>query len=257
MSDRKLPNIKVRPARLEDLPGIVRVETDTYQRKMSHEAGAEARTLEQRIRLLNGNERHGGWFLVAEYRGVIVGTVILMPTSIHPGHCVSWAASTDNGTLLSTYDPNGKNLYVVSFGVPNGAPPLTAECLVSRVVAEWTRLNGRFLMLCSAIPGFSIWRRKTGGDVDAYWQLRDGRGLPADPMLRYYHEVVGAEPYRLLRNGFPPDEESEGHAVLCMAQDPVNAAHLVSQKIALAGFGCGYKAGKQFIGKPKPEVFLA
>jgi hypothetical protein len=255
----KSQRLKVRLARSEDVPTLGRIETDSYGRKMTEDAVAAEELLLRRIGLLNQKER--GWFFVAEAVGFgdvateIVGSVIMMPTSINVDTCPSWEAATNGGKLEGVFDPGGETVYVVSFGVPSFAPELTAEHLVCRVVFEWARSKQSRLALCSGIPGYSRWYKKTKLGPEAYWHLShaDRKG-PKDPMLRYYSDVIGAKPYRLLPNGYPPDKLSLGHAVLCIAEDPAHGLHCALEQLSMAAFGSGYRSYKQASPKPSEEA---
>lgn len=219
--------VKIRPARMDDLEGIIRVEEETFG-SIGENATASSAIMASRIARCNSGVNK--WFWVAEKeKGHVVGYIVLQPTRLTPKECTSWETATDHGTLNGTFDEKGDNVYVVSLAVRREAAAGTSELLVHAAFTEWAASGKRFFMFCSRVPGFAAMHRKTGISIEDYWFRRRKDGSPSDPMLRMYWRLTGgAEPYILLKNGFPPDKESGGHGVLFAADDPAKALRAVA-----------------------------
>lgn len=234
--------LQVRPAALIDIPGIMTVEQETFG-EIGEDAMAAEEIMQKRISLCNGASHR--WFWVAVADGEVVGDIVLQPTRLSPEACTSWSAATDDGTLAATFDSNGENVYVVSLAVSLRAPYGASYVLAHAAFLEWLRAGKKLFMFCSRMPGFASAHRASGVSPEAYWRLKRHDGGPQDPMLHLYWEMTGgAEPSRLLKDGFPPDTESGGHGVFFAARDPVKALH------ALAGliYASGVKEGRRLSG---------
>lgn len=213
--------LKIRLAVRADIDGIMEVERETFG-GIGKDAMASRETILERIRICNTHPSK--WFWIAEHEGQIVGYVIWQPTYLSSEQCTSWSVATDEGTLQRTFDEAGENVYGVSLAVCKRSPPGIAELLCHTEFVQWQETGKKILMLCSRIPGFAEAHRETGIDVEEYWQLTNKNGSPKDPMLHLYWRFTGGgRPFSLLKNGFPPDEDSGGHGVLFVADD-VSAA---------------------------------
>ncbi len=225
--------LTVRPAKDEDVPGIMRVERETFG-DIGEDAMAAEAVMRERVGLCN-RQRHS-WFWVAEKNGEVVGDLILQPTGLTPEECTSWGAATDDGTLRRTFDLRGENVYVVSFAVCANAPHGTSYLLAHAAFLEWFRMRKKLFMFCSRMPGFKAMHDKNGISPEEYWRLRRRDGSPRDSMLHLYWEMTGgSNPHQFLRDGFPPDEESGGHGVLFAADDPVRALRAAANLIHAHG----------------------
>lgn len=225
--------IEIRLATLDDLDDIMVVEASSFG-SVGQGAAATRETMAHRIRLLNGEPP--GWFFVASQNGRVVGDVILQPTNLRPDDCTSWMAATNYGSLDGTFCPEGRNVYGISLGVKKGAPAGAAELLLHRAFLAWYSAGQKLFMFCSRVPGFSVAHRKTGVGIEDYLLQRRRSGGPRDPMLHLYWKYTGgAEPVRLLRDGYTVDEESEGHGALFSLDDPVSALCAIAVQIYNAG----------------------
>lgn len=221
--------LKVRLAVESDLDGIMEVEQETFG-ELSEEAMASPEVMTKRIAICN-NDSELGWFWVAEYEGHIVGDAILQPTNLTPQDCTSWIAATDNGTLINTFHPDGKNIFAVSMAITQSAPSITSDVLVLPTIIRWLETGKQYFMFCSRISGFNKANEKTGISIDDYWQLKDDEGKPHDGILRFLCQCVTARPFHLQRNGFPPDKASGGHSVLCAGDNPIRALNDIIARI--------------------------
>lgn len=235
--------IEVYAATPDDLDGIMAVEESAFG-PIGEGAAATRETMADRIRLLNGQPP--GWFFVASHHGRVVGDVILQPTNLRPDDCTSWMAATNNGSLDGTFCPDGRNVYGVSLAVARGTPAGISELLLHRAFLAWHAAGRELFMFCSRVPGFSAAHRKTGISIEDYLAQRRKTGGPRDPLLYLYWKLTGgAEPLRLLRNGYSVDNESEGHGVLFSLDDPVSALCAVAIQIYNAGLSAGTRRGQR------------
>jgi hypothetical protein len=225
--------IEIRLATLDDLDDIMVVEASSFG-PVGQSAAATRETMAHRIRLLN--REPPGWFFIASQDGRVVGDVILQPTSLMPDDCTSWMTATNNGSLDGTFCPDGRNVYGISLAVKKDAPSGISEILLHRAFLAWHAAGRKLFMFCSRVPGFSAAHRKTGIKIEDYLLQRRRSGGPRDPMLYLYWKYTGgAEPVRLLRDGYIVDEESGGHGALFSLDNPVSALCAIAIQIYNAG----------------------
>jgi hypothetical protein len=232
--------IEIRPAKLGDLDGIMAVETETFE-PVGEDAAASRETMAHRIRLLNREAPE--WFFVACHAGRILGDVILQPTNLCAQDCTSWEAATGNGILDGTFSQGGKNVYGVSLAVCRDAPPGTPQLLMNQAFLAWYSTGKQLLMFCSRMPGFASTYRRTGISAEEYVMRRRRNGGPRDPLLYLYWKWTGgAEPVRLLRDGYALDSHSGGYAALYALDDPVTALRAIERQLYIAGVSSGRTA---------------
>lgn len=209
--------MKVRLANLEDLAAIMHIENLRYA-VQGEGVAAQEQTMRERILLLN--QTAPGWFWVAEdATGQVVGYMIAQPTNIQPEKITGWNDHTNNGDLNGSYNPNGENVSIVSLAVLEDAPEGTADFLVMESFITWSETGKKRYIFTSEMPGFLEANQTTGISAEEYWQLKDSKGAPVDWMLKLYYDMGGHQPERLLKNGYPPDIASGGHAVLFVFTD--------------------------------------
>ena len=243
--------ITLRSATFDDLDGIMNVE----EKKWEEGTAATREVMEDRIRICNSKEPH--YFFVAVENNRITGYLVMQPTDLTPDTCVSWTSATDNGIMKTTYKEGGPNLYVVSICAisPPKASADTADRIMARVVDLWCR-HGGILMFTARMPGFSTAHEKTGITPDEYWQLKKiGGGGPQDAGIQFYwSRSGGVEPTRLLKNGFPSDVKSGGHAVLYVLKDVLSAQEAIQNHLCHASHHVGKKEGRRRKSQqPKPH----
>lgn len=224
--------MEIRPAVLDDLPAIMAIEEGGFP-------GMEAseKTMKARIKLCN--ERPPYYFLVAEHNDEVVADIIAQPTHMPVDACVSWEASTDNGTLKGTFDRTGCNLNIVSLGGPN-APPGAADMLVFETLLLWQHLPGAFTFN-ARMPGFQ--KVKLREPELTAWEYYARRHVvngvdhgPRDSELHYYWLMFGKqEPYRCNVDGFKPDVESGGHSALFALFDKEKALRALARQLYADG----------------------
>lgn len=234
--------MQVEFARCEHLDGIMVIERETFG-ELGEEAMASRALMESRMKRCN--ETGKGWFLVAVHENEVVGYLVLQPTTILPEECVSWDASTDNGTFEKTYSEDGETIFGVSLGAKRSAPPGAVSFLVHKAHTLWIERKKKRIMLCSRIPSLSHVMEQNGARPEEYCFQVDGNGKPLDWLLREFHEMFGVLPARFLRNGYPPDGESAGHGALFVIEDPFKVLDLTLLRVYESGIACGRKHSRQ------------
>ena len=129
----------VRPAVMADVPMLSQLEREAYG-WMGEDAIAPPQLFADRIELLNKGDIP--WFWVMEHSGEIVAWQVLQPTSVDPYQYESWAEATDHGKLTATFDPHGRNVYLVAGGLRNN----------TTIVADHIMTLQTLLMLRAAGP---------------------------------------------------------------------------------------------------------
>lgn len=223
--------ITIRLAEYQDLGGIMQLEEESFGFDPS--AMAPQDMMAHRISILN--TIRPGWFWVAEERGKILADLILQPTNLEPTEITSWAASTDDGRLEKTFNAEGRNLFVVSFA-SLGLQPAAIALLGHQGLVLWLSERKRALMFCSRMPGFESAHKESNKITpEEYCMATRPDGTPRDWLLKEFYELVASKPYRLLKNGYPPDKASGGHGVLFAATNPVAALQNTAFRIYRAG----------------------
>ena len=235
---RRFP-IQVRGACLEDLDSIMEIEKQYGTLVGGQSSMATRELMAHRIEQLNQAEY--SWFVVAEWEGsAAIAYIILQPTDLTPEQCKSWSHATDDGTLNTTFKPEGKHLFGVSMAKRQGAPHGALEILIHHSLEMKHQLKplGHFYC-CAPIRGFRRAFEKTKISPEKYWRQKKGDGAYFDHMLEEFRLMVGEGPVRLLKDGYPQDSESLGHAVLYVVKDTTLAALAIGSRLFRAGFLAG------------------
>ena len=205
-----LPPWTVRPAVIADVTKLSQLEREAYG-WIGEEAIAPPHLIADRINLLNSGDMP--WFWVMERSGELGAWQVLQPTSVNPYTYGSWDEVTDQGRLQATFDPSGRNVYIVAGGSSN--LPTVASHLMTLQSLLMLRETGRdTIFVCLAMPGYAKYHSQTGKSPEEYIALTDGDGIPIDKFvaLSVYDWPVTPS-FRVLRDGYPPDQDSGGHAV--------------------------------------------
>jgi len=246
--------IIIRSATPDDLDKIMAIEEEKWEEGTA----ATREIMARRITICNRTEPHH--FFVTEENGVITGYLVMQPTNLTPETCVSWIAATDNGTIERTYEPDGVNLYIVSIGAisPPRASADTADRIIARIMDLWCQ-HGGLIMFTARMPGFASTHAQTGISPEDYWQLKRADGSPHDSQLHFYWSRVGyVNPTRLLKNGFPSDTRSGGHAVLFVLSDILKGQDCIQNHLCRASYYEGKKSRqKKTKNKPHEEQHVA
>lgn len=229
--------MQIRMAELKDLGAIMEIEK--RYAAQGEGVAASKENMEMRIKLLN--QKTPGWFWVAEYENKVVGYMIAQPTDIKPEEITGWNDHTNSGDLSGSYKPNGENISIVSLAVLEDAPEGTSDFLVLESYIAWAAAGKKLYLFTSEMPGFAKANQETEITAEEYWQLKNDNGAPLDWMLRIYYEMGGHQPLRLLKNGYPPDIASGGHAVLFVFHDLSLMFHALTKRIYKQGCKEGRK----------------
>lgn len=236
--------VKIRPAVIEDLDGIMEVERETFE-PVGEGAMASQDLMLSRIKICNTT--NPAWFYVAECDGRVVGDMILQPTNLEPEDCKSWDQATDKGTLVGTFSSSGKNIYGVSLAAsPRLSPSGTTDLLIHKLLILWLATGKNRFFICSRMPGYRKSKEETGVSPEDYWQLKSSDSKPTDWMLRLFSEMIGVKPVRLLKDGFSSDVDSCGYGVLCVDDAPLETLDKIASRLYEAGveFGLKQKEGR-------------
>jgi acyl transferase domain-containing protein len=200
----------VRPAVIADVTKLSQLEREAYG-WISEDAIAPPQLIADRIDLLNSGNMP--WFWVMERSGELGAWQVLQPTSIDPYTYKSWDEVTDQGRLQATFDPNGCNVYIVAGGSSN--LPTVASHLMTLQTLLILRETGRdTIFVCLAMPGYAKYHSQTGKSPEDYITLTDEDGIPIDEFIALsVYDWPVTPSFRVLREGYPPDRDSGGHAV--------------------------------------------
>lgn len=192
-------------------------------------------TFKKRIELI-GQE----WTQVLEDRntGKILGFLMSCPTSKKPEDFTSWEDTTDDGSLASTYDENGKDLYVISLTTTQNSLGRYDDMLYAGLMKKGVEEGYRRAFFETRLPGLRNWLQreceKQGKSLEdltdeekymfaeKYMHLkkqRDGKEVPYDPLLRSFSKM-GCDFVKLVPNAYQ-DEPSLNFGVLTVVENPL------------------------------------
>jgi hypothetical protein len=228
------PKFSVRPATLADIDAIVDVDVRAFDSVYrEYDTDSDTWRAEMRDKFVGRLQKVGGeWMPVLERDGKVVGVITCCPTSKEPSDFVSWEKTTDDGTLETTYDPNGKNVYVVSLSVlPEGSA--AKDMLFINQMGKLLREGYEKGFFESRMPQFRSWATaraaQEGNDIEAYskpqldemaeeyFGLRidkKDKSVPYDSLLRLY-ERVGCKLLKVVPDAYL-DEPSMNYGVVCV-----------------------------------------
>ena len=246
----KNKHLHIRPAEIEDIPGILRVELDRNSERYENVPDLRANLVDifkTRIEIAKG------WMWVAEYRGDIVGFLSAMPTSSNMNHFKSWEESTNNGTLIDRFDPDGNNVYVVNLDVLREWTKKNAQYLLMLKLGQRVIAEGKSIIYFeSRIPEFRQWvdenyglnnwnnysqeeRDKIAKEYALLTTYKKGKNRPYDRLLNFYISN-GFIPYRVVADAFY-DGESLNYGVVFFTDNPVpKYLRLAPLNILIANF---------------------
>ena len=228
------PKFKLRYATPEDIDDIVDVDIRSFDSVYTG-YGMDDATLRADLRqkFMGRLEKVGSeWMPVIERDGKIVGFMTCCPTNKTPEEFVSWEQTTDDGTLETTYDPNGKNVYVVTLSVlPEGSE--AKNMLYANQIGRLIRDGYNTSFFESRIPGFRTWVKKTckqTGEAfdqldstqlqdlaEAYYSKKKvnakGKEVPYDRLLKLY-DGIGCKFLKVVPDAYK-DEPSMNFGVVC------------------------------------------
>ena len=230
----KEPKFKVRKATLADIPRIVEVDMQSFDKVyQGYVAGSDELRADLTQKFTGRLEKVGGKLMpVLERDGEIVGVMVCCPTSKRPEDFKSWEDTTDNGTLETTYDPKGENLYVVTLSVLSAGTQAKDKLFVDQM-SKMLGLGYKTAFFESRLPGLKNYARNranhtgktleytTAEELDKYaidyynkTDTIDGKEVPYDRLLRLY-DRVGCKIIKLVPNAYR-DEPSLDYGAVCV-----------------------------------------
>ncbi len=130
----------------------------------------------------------GDWMRLVERDGIIAGFMTCCPTSKTPEDFESWEKTTDNGTLESTYDPDGENVYVVSLSMLPGVGEAARNMLFTNQIGKLIEGGRKRAFFESRLPGLGAWAQRECKESG-----RDYENLTKDEQMelaeRYFHST--------------------------------------------------------------------
>ncbi len=230
----KSPKMSIRPAVAEDIPAMVDVDMRAFKSVfMDYDDDLATYKAELTTKFQGRFDKVGGeWMPILERDGKIVGFMTCCPTSKSPEEFKSWEETTDDGTLESTYDPTGKNVYVVTLSVlPEGTAG--KDMLFANQIGKMIREGYETGFFESRLPGLRSWMKKQCSDAgmdldtlsdeqrdtlaDTYFNLRDvhnGKEVRHDKLIRLY-ERVGCKILKLVPDAYQ-DKPSMNYGAVCV-----------------------------------------
>ena len=204
--------ITTRNATIDDIPTLVDVDMRSFATVYSgYNQSEEELRAELTEKFQHRYETVGSrWIKVAEKNGNIVGFMMSCPTDKQPDNFTSWEDATDNGMLTNTYNPKGKNLYIVSLSMlPQGSAELGQNMLYGNLLVDFLKEDFDLAYFESRVPNFRTWVKKQCrinaidfselGDEDLdvfakeYFHLtktdKEGKIVPYDKLLEIYHNA--------------------------------------------------------------------
>lgn len=242
------PKFGIRQSTREDIDAMVEIDMQAFSKVY---AGYEATEDEQREHLremFTGRfDMIGGkWMPVVTQRNEagedeVVGFMHCCPTSKEPTSFVSWEETTNDGKLDTLYDPEGKNVYVVSLSMdPKVKGQRGQNSLFMQQIGTFIGEGMDTAFFESRMPGFRGWveRRcgREGRDIETLGEdekntlaeeyfsatrTRKGKEVPLDPLLKVY-AGAGCNLQQVLPNAYK-DEPSMDYGVLCTFENPLPA----------------------------------
>jgi hypothetical protein len=231
-----------RPARLSDISDMVEIDLISFEPVYRNEELSIEEKRAQLTEIFNGRfEKLGGdWMqVVVNDNGKICGFIVCCPTSKKPEDFESWEATTDNGTLDTTYDPTGENIYVVSLSMlPEGSNHNAQDILFANQIGKMIELGYKTGYFESRLPGLRSWVKKqakaSNRTVESfsdeekldyavqYVSLRkvvDGKEVLHDRLLRIFSDV-GAKFVKVVPDAYQ-DVPSMNFGVVCVLENPL------------------------------------
>jgi hypothetical protein len=192
--------VMVRPARIEEMDAILRVEVSAWAEGQR----AAREQWESRIRTFSEGT------LVATVGDEVLG---LLSTEIIPDYdfdhdSLSWSEVTDHGFIRKSHVKDGKYLYGVDLSVARGAPSSVGQALLIAAIDLTVQGELRGILLGARIPGYHRLASRMSAQDYTFGKTASGR--PLDPELCMYSRY-GARPIKVIPDYFPdPDSLNNG-----------------------------------------------
>lgn len=226
------PKSRVREASPEDIPRLVEIDLECFEDIYEQDPVSP----EEIYAMLETRQSiAGNLMVVGEIDGRIEGFMTCQRTDKDVTQVRNWAETTNDGTLVGTHIPEGKNFYIVNLTTTKrGSDYDLSDQLIARLYGRFLEIQGEEALLLSRIPQFSQWVLEQGIDFESLsaedqdtlaesyihaTKRVDGRERLYDGMLERYARS-GARPEAVLRDGFG-DPASHNYSVLCVVDNPL------------------------------------
>lgn len=194
--------IKIRQAKLEDIPQILAIEGGAW----GSEKSASKEMFESRIKTFSEG------VLVAENSDKIVGVVVIERVNYDlKNNAFTWYQITDNGFIKNSHNPNGDTIYGVDLSV---SPDFQNSGIGSKLLENIGKIAIRY----------NVKRGMLGGRIPDYHKHADKIGVEdyvksdIDPEVRFYRRA-GLKIIKIIPNYFK-DSESLNYGVLLLWENP-------------------------------------
>lgn len=200
--------IKLRQARMEDIPDILVVEEESWPEGL--------RATEEMFRARIGTFSEG--VIVAENADRIVGVVVgeIVKYDINAPHIPSWGEITDNGYIRKSHDPAGETIYGVDLSVSPLANGGVSKSLMLAMGKLVIRLNLKQIVVGGRMPRYHKFADKM--TPEEYLAARTKTGKYIDPEIWFYTKA-GLRVIRIIPDYFD-DPESCNNGVLLVWKNP-------------------------------------
>ncbi len=202
--------IKIRKAKLKDLPEIIRVEKEAWPE------GTEATEKMFRSRI----ETYPEGVYVAVYQGKIIGVVAFELIYYDLNNPItSWKEATDNGMIKNSHKKDGDTIFGVDLTASPNAPRGTGTRLLVEVGRQAISKNLKRGILGGRLPKYKDYADKM--TPEEYLKAKNENGEPLDPEVRFYKRA-GLKIEKILPNYFE-DPDSLNYGVLLIWDNPFYA----------------------------------
>lgn len=181
----------------------------------------------------------GKWIKVLQQGDDITGVIMGCPTNKRPEDFISWEDTTDNGTLVNTYDPKGENVYVVSIAVLSEGTAVNGHnLLITSLIGEFVKDQHKLAYFESRLSGLRRWVNEqceaSGLDVAslssdqlddlartyvALKREKNGKVVPYDRFVEI-SEGVGCKAVKVVADAYQ-DEPSMNYGVVFTYDNPL------------------------------------
>lgn len=263
-SKARLPKFTTRSVSLNDLDSLVDLDIEAF-RSVYDEYDMSREELRDDLRIKFNNrltKLESDWTTVVEMDGELCGFIMSCPTSKKPEDFESWEKTTDEGTLDTTYDPNGDYIYIVSLTMPRpGCGESPKNMLVVDRIGKLAQSQAKCVYFESRMPGLRDWvSEKFQGQphkVDSLPEdelqalaeeykestvIKNGKEVMRDPHLRMY-KSIGCRFVKVAADAYQ-DGPSMNFGVVTVYDNPLPKALQGNRAASIAAGGLIRSAGR-------------
>jgi hypothetical protein len=235
------PELSIRSATAEDIDALVAIDMKAFERVYrGYGLTDEELRADLHAKFTHRFNKVGPeWIQILEKDGKPGGFIMCCPTNKQPEDFESWEKTTDEGTLETTYDPNGANLYIVSLSMtPEASAQNGQDMLFANILGRVLERGMDRGYFESRLPGLRTWvkvqTRREGRDIDAltadeqmdyatrYFNMTttvNGKEVPRDRLIRLYTDA-GCEFVKVVPNAYR-DEPSMNFGAVGVYENPM------------------------------------